>query len=103
MFAASAPGGAETVQLLLDSGAQINMVDNNEHYSALMWAATEGQTESVKLLLKHKADTTLQDIDGDTAESFAAKAGHTAVAKILQDAAPRTEETPKPETEAGKD
>ena len=91
MFAASAPNGAETVQLLLDSGAQINMVDNNEHFSALMWAAAEGQTENVKLLLTHKADTSLQDIDGDTAESFAAKAGHTAVAKILQEAAPKKE------------
>ena len=96
MFAASAPGATETVQLLLDSGAKINMVDNNEHFSALMWAAAEGQPENVKLLLKHKADVSLQDIDGDTAESFAAKAGHTAVVKILQDAAPeQTAEAPK--------
>ena len=88
MFAASAPAGTETVQLLLDSGAQINMVDNNEHFSALMWAAAEGQVENIKLLLKNKADTTLMDIDGDTAESFAAKAGHTAVAEILKATAP---------------
>ncbi|MEE9368436.1 MAG: ankyrin repeat domain-containing protein [Pontiella sp.] len=86
MFAASAPTGAETVQLLLDNGAQINMVDNNEHFSALMWAAAEGQAENVKLLLKNNADTTLMDIDGDTAQSFAAKAGHTAVAETLKDA-----------------
>jgi ankyrin repeat protein len=95
MFAASAPNGTETVQLLLDSGAQINMVDNNEHFSALMWAAAEGQAENVKLLLKHKADTSLKDIDGDTAESFAAKAGHTAVAEILKVAAPKKAEAAK--------
>ena len=83
MFAASGPF-TETVQLLLDSGAEINMVDNNEHFSALMWAAAEGQAEAVKLLLKNKADTTLKDIDGDTAESFAAKAGHAEVVAILQ-------------------
>ena len=87
MFAASAPGGAETVQLLIDAGAEINMVDNNEHFSALMWAAAEGQTENVKLLLKYKADATLQDVDGDTAESFAAKKGHTAIAQLLKEAA----------------
>jgi ankyrin repeat protein len=97
MFAASASTGAETVQLLLDNGAKINMVDNNEHFSALMWAAAEGQAENVKLLLKHKADTTLQDVDNDTAESFAAKAGHTDVVKILQDAAPKQEAEAKKE------
>lgn len=86
MFAASGPS-KETVQVLIDAGAKINMVDNNEHFSALMWAAAEGQLENVKLLLKHKADLTLTDIDGDTAESFAAKAGHTAIVKVLQEAA----------------
>jgi ankyrin repeat protein len=97
MFAASAPSGAETVQLLLDNGAKINMVDSNEHFSALMWAAAEGQAENVKLLLKHKADATLKDVDNDTAESFAAKAGHTEVVKILQDAAQAKEAETKPE------
>jgi ankyrin repeat protein len=85
MFAASAPNGKDTIQLLFDSGAKIDMIDSNEHFTALMWAAAEGQTANVKLLLKHKADTTLKDVDGDTAESFAAKAGHTAVVKILQE------------------
>ena len=64
------------------------MVNNNEHFTALMWAAAEGQAENVNLLLKHQADTTLEDIDGDTAESFAAKKGYTEIVKILQDAAP---------------
>lgn len=83
MFAASGTS-KETVQVLLDAGAKINMVDTNEHFSALMWAAAEGQPENVKLLLRNGADTTLEDIDGDTAESFAAKAGHTAVVEILK-------------------
>ncbi|WP_372807441.1 ankyrin repeat domain-containing protein [Pontiella sp.] len=91
MFAASAPNGAASVQVLLDAGAKINMVDNNEHFSALMWAAAEGQAENVKLLLANKADATLQDVDGDTAESFAAKAGHYDVVRILKAAAPKKE------------
>ncbi|VGO17930.1 hypothetical protein PDESU_06532 [Pontiella desulfatans] len=99
MFAASAPAGTETVQLLLDSGAKINMVDNNEHFSALMWAAAEGQAENVKLLLKNKANLSLEDIDGDTAETFADKAGHAAVAQILKEAAAKTE-APKKEAAA---
>lgn len=95
MFAASAPTGADTIKLLLNSGAKINMIDNNEHFTALMWAAAEGQPENVKLLLKNKANTTLQDIDGDTAQSFAAKAGHTAVVEILKAVAPTKEATDK--------
>ena len=85
MFAASAPSGTETVQVLLDAGAKIDMIDNNEHFTALMWAAAEGQTENVKLLIENKADASLEDIDGDTAESFAAKAGHTAIAEMLKE------------------
>ena len=84
MFASSGPF-VETVEVLLQSGAQINTVDGNEHFSALMWAAAEGQFQVVKVLLKHNADTSLQDIDGDTAESFARKAGHTAVADLIRE------------------
>ncbi|VGO21704.1 ankyrin repeat domain-containing protein [Pontiella sulfatireligans] len=95
MFASSGPY-SETVQLLLDRGAKINMVDNNEHFSALMWAAAEGQASVVELLLKNKADTTLQDVDGDTAESFAAKAKHYDVVKILKAASPKKKEAAAP-------
>ena len=96
MFAASGPF-VETAKLLLDSGAKIDTIDGNEHFTALMWAAAEGQAENVTLLLKHKADTTLKDVDGDTAESFAAKKGHTAVAQVLKEAAQQQTST---ETEA---
>ena len=95
MFAASAPTGSETVQVLLDAGAKINMIDNNEHFTALMWAAAEGQADNVMLLLKNEADATLKDVDGDTAESFAAKKGHTAIVQIIQDAAPKKPEEEK--------
>jgi ankyrin repeat protein len=96
MFAASGPS-PETVELLLKNGAKINMVDNNEHFSALMWAAAEGQTENVKLLLTKGADPSLQDVDGDTAESFATKAGHYAAVRAIKQfaAAPKTEDQPK--------
>lgn len=95
MFAASAPNGKDSVILLLEAGAKINLVDNNEHFTALMWAAAEGQAENVKLLLEKGADLTLTDIDGDTAESFAAKAGHTAVAQILKEAVAKQEQNPE--------
>lgn len=95
MFTASGPF-PETAKLLLESGAEINTIDSNEHFTALMWAAAEGQAETVKLLLTYGADVTLLDVDGDTAQSFAAQNGHTAVVNILQAAtlkSPKAEET----------
>ena len=86
MFGASGPSPA-TVKRLLEAGATIDMIDNNEHFTALMWAAAEGQLPTVQLLLQYNADITLKDIDGDTAESFAAQKGHTAIAQLLKDAA----------------
>ena len=94
MFASSGPF-TETVTLLLDKGAKINLVDNNEHFTALMWAAAEGQVEVAKILLARGADTTLTDIDGDTAESFAAKAGHAGIVKLLQSTEPAAEDQGK--------
>lgn len=96
MLASSGPF-PETVQLLLDRGAVIDTADRNEHFTALMWAAAEGQIDVVKLLLNHKADFTLTDVDGDTAESFAARNGHTAIAKNLQAAAPKNPDSKQSE------
>lgn len=99
MFAASGPS-PKTVEILLTNGAKINMVDTNEHFSALMWAAAEGQTENVKLLLAKGADPTLEDIDGDTAESFAAKAGHTSAAQVLKETSASKTKTVQDATES---
>lgn len=96
MFASSGPF-TKTVELLLENGAEINRVDNNEHFSALMWAAAEGQAENVKLLVKKGADLSLKDKDGDTAESFAAQRGQTAVVELLKQAA--AEKAPATATE----
>lgn len=83
MWASSGPF-VDTVDLLLQKGANVNTVDSREHFTALMWAASEGQLEVVELLLRNNADKTLQDVDGDTAESFARQKGHAEVVKLLQ-------------------
>ena len=63
----------ETVKVLLDAGADVNLADQTEGFTALMTAAAEGQLEVVKLLMANGADPTMQDIDQDTALSFAMK------------------------------
>ena len=87
MFAASGnnPGGdnAGTVKLLLDNKAKVDVGDKVENFTALMFAAAEGQLKNVKLLLEYKADWKIVDVDGDTARKFAVNNGHTDVVKMI--------------------
>ena len=73
----------ETVQFLIKKNAGINAIDNGEHFSPLMFAASEGQLEVVKILMSNGADASLKDIDGDTAESFAHQNEHLQVVEYL--------------------
>ena len=83
LYAATGPF-PETVRILLDKGAEPNVVDSEEHFSPLMHAAAEGNLDVVKILLEAGADPTLTDVDGDDAASFARQAGHQAVAEYLE-------------------
>ncbi len=82
IHAASGPF-AETVKVLLDAGADVNLADQTEGFTALMTAAAEGQLEVVKLLMERGADPTMQDVDEDTALSFAIKRRQTEVVNYL--------------------
>jgi ankyrin repeat protein len=82
MYASTGPFN-ETVSLLLKAGAETNLFDNEEHFTALMFAAAEGQAEVVQSLLKYGADKSLLDIDGESAYDFAMANGHTEVALLL--------------------
>ncbi len=82
MYAATGPNNS-TVKLLLQKGADVNAADLQEKWTALMYAAAEGQIEVVRTLLESKADPTLKDDDGDTARSFAIKNRHTNVVQLI--------------------
>ena len=82
LYAATGPF-PETVRILLDKGAEANVVDSDEHFSPLMHAAAEGNLDVVKILLKGGSDPTLKDVDGDDAASFARQGGHLEVADYL--------------------
>jgi len=87
MYAASGPY-VETVRMLLDNKAKVDIQDGKEHWTALMFAAAEGQREVVQALLKAGANPSLRDIDGDTAANFARNNHHADVVKLLE-AGPR--------------
>ena len=82
MFASTGKN-RETVALLLENKAKVNLVDGGEGWTALMFAAAEGHGDIVELLLQYEADPTLIDVDGSTAESFARDNGHSQVAELL--------------------
>lgn len=52
---ASIRGNIETVQTLLDKGADVN-AKNNGGYTALWWASFNGHADIVKLLIENGAD-----------------------------------------------
>ncbi|WP_197171491.1 ankyrin repeat domain-containing protein [Novipirellula aureliae] len=80
---ASSGSSLEVVKLLVDHRSEINVVDNVEHWSPLMFASSEGQTRIVKYLLEKGADKTAKDIDGEDSADFARANGHADVVELL--------------------
>ena len=83
LLASSGPYPA-AVRLLLEKGAEINAVDKVDHFNALMFAAAEGLSPVVDILLEHGADPKMKDKDNDTAANFARNRGFTDLAQKLQ-------------------
>ena len=69
-------GTAESVQDLLDAGAQVETVSGATGYTPLIWAAGFGDAESVPMLLEAGANVEAKgSIEGNTALMHAAKTG----------------------------
>lgn len=83
MFASTGPFPT-TVRLLIETDAEVNATDSVEHFTPIMFAAGEGLSPVVELLLEAGADPAMKDIDGDTAATFARQRGFTALADKLQ-------------------
>jgi ankyrin repeat protein len=83
MMASSGPF-QYAVKFLLENYADPDLTDSTDHYSALMYAASEGQLEVVRILLAGNANPFLKDVDGDDALAFARRNNHGDVASLLQ-------------------
>ncbi|MGI9471928.1 MAG: ankyrin repeat domain-containing protein, partial [Rubripirellula sp.] len=75
---------AETVQLLLDEGADVNAKDSNEGFTPLMMAAGLDQPEIVKILLENGADKDAEDDDMDKAIDHARRENFAKIVKMLE-------------------
>jgi len=63
---AAGTGHTEIVRLLIDKGADVNLLDKNGE-TALMGAAGAGHTEIVKVLIDKKANVDTKNNNGVTA------------------------------------
>jgi ankyrin repeat protein len=81
----SAAAGHHTaiVELLLDHGAFVNVVQHGG-YTPLHTAANSGEEEAVRLLLAHGADVNARNSDGVTPLALAEQREHHAVAELLK-------------------
>merc|ERR1712062_553836 len=71
------------VQLLVESGADLNIRDEDGS-TALMCAAEHGQTDTVKFLIAQPdVDISAKDNDGLTALAVAVEAGHRDLGVVL--------------------
>ena len=82
LMRAAEAGDAESVQRLIDAGANVNATDMSGR-TALMWAALGGHAGVVRLLLYAGADAYASHKNGVTAFMLAQARGHKDVVDIL--------------------
>ena len=84
LMIASRTGTVAGIKLLLAHGAKLDAVDSRKGQNALMWAAAEGHSDVVDLLINSGADVKLASVAGFTPLIFAAQKGDThSVASLL--------------------
>lgn len=64
---ASSDGNTRIVQMLIDAGSEIDELDDDHHYTALMFASMNGEEDVVRFLLNAGANWKLKDKKGTTA------------------------------------
>ena len=83
---ASQEGYIDTVNILLDNGAQIETRDKSHDHTPLWYAVASGHTDVVRALVSAGADVNTQcTYNGVSALSFASNKGHIDIVNILVD------------------
>lgn len=83
---AASYGRTETVQLLIENGANVNAREIDGK-TALMMAASHGHTETAKLLIENGADINTKDEDGNTTLMWAAEENTETVQLLIENGA----------------
>jgi ankyrin repeat protein len=84
LFAAREDKVIHVIQAL-DAGADVNVRTESNGYTPLIWAASRGRAETVRLLVESGAKVNLQSTDGHTALMRASDNGHLEIVQLLLD------------------
>lgn len=84
LMSASMNGHDKIVQLLINAGAIINLINDNG-FTPINAAAGEGHTETVRVLLEAGADINIPNIYGCTPLNSAASENHHSIVQLLID------------------
>src|SRR5262249_62192982 len=85
LMTAALTGKPDTVRLLLETGARVNVAEPYKGQTALMWAVSEGNAAAAEILIAHGADVRVKSIAGFTPLLFAVRNDHADSAKVLLD------------------
>jgi len=83
---ASERGYRGVCKVLIDAGADVNKKNVSVGWTAVHYAAYEGHSDVLRMLIAHGAFPDLPDNSGDTAESYAKEWENTECLTILQEA-----------------
>ena len=86
LMGAARNGHVQTVIVLLEAGAEVNVKLHATNWTALLLAAFYGHAKVVKALLAHGADPKVRDSEGKTALAWARTKRHRQVVMVLEEA-----------------
>merc|ERR1719158_1673163 len=83
LFDSATDGKAFIVRALIFRGVDINSVEESYQQTAIMFAAENGRTQVVQMLIENNASVDMRDSNQWSAMIFASFNGHTQVAQML--------------------
>jgi ankyrin repeat protein len=91
LLAAAMGGKADVCRILLQHGCDPNIADPDTGFTALHYAASQGDTDTAEALLSARANPALKDKSNRTARDVAEEGGATEVVALLSHAPDRKE------------